>query len=133
LNTILLTSDALKTIFITKFSEFRWIIALAMTQEVMKATLEVAESKELKPTYSTAFHLNDEYLFTPAPDVVIQEEDEDELEEWDEEEWGGDEWEEEWIEEDLEEEDWEEEDDWGGDDDWDNEEVEDEEMDWDEV
>lgn len=88
-----------------------------MTQEVTKPALEATENDGLTIKRFASFQLSDEYLFSPAPDVATQEED-DELEEIEEEEY------EEWDDdEELED----------GDDDWGDEDWEDEEVDWDEV
>ncbi len=83
-----------------------------MTQEVLRSAVEITENDELTKTNFTVFQLSDKYLFSSAPDVAIQEEEEEEVEE---------------IEEDDE---WDDDDGWE-DDDWDDEEWEDEEVYWD--
>jgi hypothetical protein len=94
-----------------------------MTREVLRVALETTETDGFTNTHFKTFQLSAERLFSPEPDVAIQEEDdEDELEEieeydeWDDDgEWEDDEWDDE---------------EWEDDDEWDNEEWEDDEVDW---
>jgi len=94
-----------------------------MTREVLRSGLEITESYELANPNFMVFQLNDKYLFSSAPDVVIQEE--EVVGETDEDEWEGDgDWSnddedseyEEWYDEEVE---------------WDDEEYED--VEWEEV
>jgi len=88
-----------------------------MIQEVLETTSEVTEKGQLTNTHFIAFQISNEFPFSPEPDVVIQEEDDEEDE----------------LEEIEEYEEWDDNDEWGADDEWDDEEWEDEEVDWDEV
>jgi hypothetical protein len=87
-----------------------------MTQEVLESAVEITENDELTNSNFTVFQQSDKYLFSSAPDVAIQEEEEEieEDDEWDDDdEWEDDEWDDddEWEDDEWDDEEWTEEDD----------------------